>query len=106
MAAKNTVGVGFLGVPPIWAERERGPEVVSACGLRGVGCTLAETTREMSRVDPRLLLRLPRLKTLIVELGYRRRWKRHHSSVSGGASASPCSEVPWCPLLPKGGGRS
>ena len=93
-AAKNTAGVGFLGVPPVWAERERHPEVESECGLRGAGYTLAEMTRGMPMVNPRLPLRLPRLKTLITELGYHRLWKRRRSSISSGASASPCSEVP------------
>ena len=39
--------------------------VVSERGLRGVGCTLAEMTREMLRADPRPPLRLPRPNTSI-----------------------------------------
>ena len=100
--------VGFLGAPLVWAERERGPVVVSKRGLRGAGCTLAETNSRNVEGRPAPSLRLPRPKAstaLIAGLGYCHWWKRRRSSVSDGASVSPCPGVHWRPLLPKGGGH-
>ena len=74
----------------------------AACEVRAA--RWLRRTRGMPRVDSRLSLRLPRPKAstaLIVRLGYCHRWKCRRSSVSSGASVSPCPDVHWRPLLPK-----